>query len=98
LLWSSPEVHHLDWQPYEVVLSPALSHTTLILEAYYANDVPYGGHIMLDHIVAYARFRRQASRWGPTPCFARANHYQRLFSPRGAHPVEQRLHRKPSYH
>ena len=65
LLWSSPEVYHLDWQAYEVTVTPALSHSTLMMEAYYASDVPHSGHIMLDHIVGVCEVPPASITLGP---------------------------------
>ncbi len=65
LLWSSAEVYHLDWQPYEIMVTPALEHTTLLMETYYANDTPYGGHLLIDHIVGVCEVPPASITLGP---------------------------------
>lgn len=52
-LWESGPVSNTEWKTFYFELSPSFRTPYLILEAYYAEDKPYNGNILVDNMQYY---------------------------------------------
>lgn len=49
-LYSSPAINHADWRTYTIKIQASADVQSINFEAFYNDDFPYNGHLLLDHL------------------------------------------------
>lgn len=49
-LYSTEVVNHADWRAYTIQIHPSQDVQSINFEAFYNDDIPYNGHLLMDHL------------------------------------------------